>query len=238
MSCNRLLFCAALIGGACTVPDATDVALDPDLHHAQLLAEVERESVTLAPPAEATAARRAGGDRRDFHRRLVGLWHVKTFQQTPDGSAQAWVDLYWIIGRQFATHVVTLYADEALTVPLLRWELIRRYELERPSSQIPAAYDLTWTDQGSWLTAYVDNPALLANLGVADCNLQAGERRSTRDNCGAPLFPFRDCPLMDFAQLAGGKLTFGDPLSVDRCVTRTSSFEAFSFDRVSLGHRR
>jgi hypothetical protein len=226
------------ISAACAASDLPGSTPDPDTHHEMLLSEARGDSLALASSGLASTAERTTSDRRDFHRRLVGLWHVKTFQQTPDGSAQAWVDLYWIIGRQYAMHVVTLYADEALTVPLLRWDLIRGYELEGPSSEVPEAYDLTWTDQGSWLTAYVDHPALLGNLGVADCNLQVGKRRSTRDNCGAPLFPFRDCPLMDFAQLAGGKLTFGDPLSNDRCIARANRFEAFSFDRVPLPRAR
>src|SRR5688572_20085273 len=114
-----LLSPAAVFGVACAASDPREAAPDPDAQHAMLLAEARGAS--FAPPTpEAAAPERVTGSRRDFHRRLVGLWHVKTFQQTPDGSAQAWVDLYWIIGRQYAMHVVTLYADEALTIPLLR----------------------------------------------------------------------------------------------------------------------
>ena len=51
-------------------------------------------------------------------------------------------------------------------------------------------------------------------------------------NCGAPLFPFRDCDLADFAELTSAGMTFGDPTEGDRCVSRPSRREGWTFARV------
>jgi hypothetical protein len=160
---------------------------------------------------------------------LTGVWRTKTYFQ------DAWVDLIWVIGHRHAWHVVTAYADEELTVPLLRWDVVRRFEIEGPSERFPDAHDLRWTDLSSTLVAYVDDPALLAAVQVDDCDLVPGEVRDTStDDCGAPLFPFRTCELLDFVEIAGDKMTFGDPQQGDRCEMRPTEYEAWSFSRVPL----
>lgn len=173
--------------------------------------------------------RGAGLDETRFHQDLVGFWRARTVSQG------TFVDLIWVVGWEHAWHVVVAYADEAMQVPLLRWDLVRRYRLDDPSSAFPRAYDLTWNDQVGSLTPYVDAPALFAAVGVDDCALVPGERTDlSLDNCGAPVFPFRDCPLMDFVELEDGQMTFGDPLQGDRCLVRPTRYEAWSFDRVPL----
>ena len=157
-------------------------------------------------------------------RQFVGLWRTKTFEQG------AWVDLIWVVGKHHAWHVVTAYADEQLTIPLVRWDIVRRYQLEKPSRHTPQRYDLVWTDLASWLTPYVNNPELFEQIGLADCELVAGMRRDvSADNCGAPLFPFRDCPLLDFVELTDDGMTFGDPREGDRCEHRPARYEGWSF---------
>ena len=166
--------------------------------------------------------------------KMVGFWRTQEFIRVNEQTA-GWLDLLWIVGPQRAWHVVTVYADEAMTVPLLRWDIVRKYELGE-SVQTPAgAVELDWLDQNSWLTAYVEDEGLWQNLGLEDCSFELGKPKSTRtDNCGAPLFPFRDCTLMDFADLKDNTLTFGDPLAVDRCQTRVTEFEDWTFERTTF----
>jgi hypothetical protein len=166
---------------------------------------------------------------REFQRDLVGIWRTKEYQRG------AWVDLIWVIGRAHAWHVVTAYADEALSIPLLRWDVVRGYSVGAPSTQFASARELNWTDEWSSLLPYVDNEALFTQVGVADCKLMSGVLRDTSgDNCGAPLFPFRQCALQDFVELADGRMTFGDPTEGDRCQQRPTRREAWSFERVAL----
>lgn len=219
-----------LVGLTLSVAASCAAAADAPLSEQEHRRRIVEEARTETPPPTALTSNRDG---RQFHRQLTGLWHARTLRQAPSG-ASAWVDLYWIVGRTHAWHVVTLYADEGLQIPLLRWDLIRSYRLEQPSSVFPQAYDLEWTDVSSFLTPYVDSPSLFASIGIADCDLQTGITLDTSDNCGAPLFPFRDCALADFAQLADDRLTFGDPQSTDRCVERANRYEGWTFERATL----
>ncbi len=187
------------------------------------------EAIVLEAQDAPLRGKSGQGARRDFHRDLLGLWRTKIFQEG------AWVDLIWVIGKKHAWHVVTAYADEALTVPLLRWDIVREYSLGQPSSQFTGGYELRWNDEWSSLFAYVDDDALFAQVGVGDCELKPFTLRDTSsDNCGAPLFPFRDCALQDFVELADARMTFGDPTEGDRCEQRPTRREAWSFERVAL----
>lgn len=173
--------------------------------------------------------KRGAASRREFHDAMTGIWRTQVFQQG------AWVDLIWVVGKEYAWHVVTAYADESLTTPLLRWDIVRSYALGARSDQFADGYDLAWNDEWGSLLAYVDNAGLFAQVGVADCELTPFVARDiSSDNCGAPLFPFRDCTLQDFVELAEGRMTFGDPTQGDRCEQRPTRREAWSFERVSL----
>lgn len=164
-----------------------------------------------------------------FHHDLIGVWRTTTFERG------AWVDLIWVMGHRRAWHVVTAYADEQLTIPLVRWDVVREYQLGQASNVSPHARELTWTDLSSSLVAYVDAPELFASIGIDDCRLTPGVRRDLSvDNCGAPLFPYRDCPLLDFVELDGEMMTFGDPQQGDRCELRPTAREAWSFQREPL----
>ena len=194
------------------------------------------EAALPLTPAIADEARLSTLDRRPghhepraFHRSLLGFWRVKNFEQG------LWVDLIWVVGRRHAWHVVTLHADEDLRSPLVRWDIVRRYRLERPSSSFHHAYDLTWTDLASTLTPFVADPALFAASGIDDCSLEIGRATDlSRDNCGEPFFPFRECDLMDFVQRIDDRMTFGDPRQGDRCIMRPTRFEAWTFGRVAF----
>jgi hypothetical protein len=188
-----------------------------------------REEI-LEQASEAPGSDPEPGSRSGSPPDLTGVWRTKVYFQ------DAWVDLIWVIGHRHAWHVVTAYADEELTVPLLRWDIVRLYDLEGPSEQFPDAHDLRWTDLSSTLVAYVDDPELLAAVQVDDCDLVPGEVRDTStDDCGAPLFPFRTCQLMDFVEIADDRMTFGDPQQGDRCVMRPTRYEAWSFSRMAGG---
>jgi hypothetical protein len=164
---------------------------------------------------------------------VPGVWRTKALVKVP--GASAWVDLIWMMGDATGWHVVTAYADEDLTIPLVRWDVIRDYSLGSPLEDPAEAIALDWSDRVSWVTAYVDSPELFGAMGLDDCKLSAGETVDTRlNNCGAPFFPFRDCIMMDFALLDDDVLTFGDPRAVDRCETRVTDLEAWSFERVAL----
>lgn len=164
-------------------------------------------------------ARRPSSDRS-----MVGFWRTKAFAQG------AWIDLVWVVGRTHAWHMVTAYADEELTIPLVRWDALRRYKLQTP---VGNTHDMTWDDVQGRLYAYAPNPGLFAGIGIDDCELEAGVSRDlTVDNCGEPLFPFRDCTLMDFARIEGDALTFGAPGQGDRCLERPTADEAWTFERV------
>ncbi len=157
-------------------------------------------------------------------RSMVGFWRTKAFAEG------AWVDLIWVVGRTHAWHAVIAYADEELTIPLVRWDALRRYKLEAP---VDSTHNMTWNDVDGRLYAHVDNPELFAGIGIDDCNLEVGVSRDlTVDNCGAPLFPFRDCTLMDYARIEGDSLTFGAPGQGDRCVARPTTDGAWTFERV------
>lgn len=203
---------------ACSTEGATP---SPEETPSALLTEVATESF-----ASGHGPGRAA-DIRAFRRSLVGFWRTKNFQRG------AWVDLIWVMGKEKAWHAVIAYADEAMTIPLLRWDIVRAYRVDQRSPAFPDAYDITWTDRTSKLTAYVNNPALFASLGIDDCALQPNVPVDLAgNNCGAPLFPFRDCDLADFAELTSAGMTFGDPTEGDRCVSRPSRREGWTFARV------
>lgn len=205
------LCCLALLG-ACA-------GSEPGLENADLIAQADALT-------DSRASRGRGISPRETPH---GLWRTKVYEQG------AWVDLIWVIGKQRAWHVVTAYADEALTVPLLRWDIVRAFEIGGPYTEVQGARELTWVDLQSQLIAYVDDPALFASLGLNDCPLRVGTSHDlSSDNCGEPLFPFRDCELMDLVLVEGDTLTFGDPREGDRCVRRPLSLEAWSFERVPL----
>jgi hypothetical protein len=167
--------------------------------------------------------------RSDANLALAGVWRTKVYEQG------AWVDLIWVVGRRYAWHAVTAYADEQLTVPLLRWDVVRAFELHGPYEEIEGARKLTWLDLHGQLRAYVDDPALFASLGLGDCDLRPGDARDlAADNCGAPLFPFHACDMMDFLIVDDDTLTFGDPRQGNRCEQRPTVPEAWSFERVPL----
>lgn len=199
------------------------------------------DPASLHPAGDEVAALRKDDTARPdprlaFHHDLMGIWRTVVFERG------AWVDLIWVMGERRAWHVVTAYADEQLTLPLLRWDIVREYELGEASTMFRGAYELTWTDVSSSLYAEVDAPELFASLGIEDCALVPGERRDlAADNCGAPLFPFRECPLFDFVEMLDETMTFGDPREGDRCERRPTRREAWSFERVrfsrELGRR-
>ncbi len=120
---------------------ATSVACTDD-------SNVELETVTQEAKVATTA------------NSMVGFWRTKTFAQG------AWVDLIWVVGRHHAWHVVSAYTDEALTIPLVRWDVIRHYEL---GESIGTTIEMEWDDRYGRLYAYVDNPGLFAAIGIDDC---------------------------------------------------------------------
>ncbi len=165
--------------------------------------------------------------RHVFHKKLLGYWRTKSFVQ---GS---WVDLIWYVDRTHAWHIVIAYADEEMKIPLLRWDIVREYKLEEASTVYSKAYNMVWKDRLSKLTPYVDNPAFFSAIGISDCALQVGKSLDTSlDNCGAPLLPFRKCEMMDFVELKNGVMTFGEPQQGDRCSTRPTELEGWSFNRI------
>ncbi len=167
--------------------------------------------------------------RHVFHKKLLGYWRTKSFVQG------AWVDLIWYIDRTHAWHVVIAYADEAMTIPLLRWDIVRQYKLEEKSTVHSKAYNMVWKDRLSMLTPYVENSELFSAIGIDDCALEVGKTLDTSlDNCGAPILPFRKCAMMDFVKLKNGKMTFGEPQQGDRCRIRPTELEGWSFNRTSF----
>lgn len=180
----------------------------------QLVAETQELALGLRAPRPASP---------------YGFWRTQVFEQG------AWVDLIWVVGRERAWHAVIAYADEARTMPLLRWDVVRRYELGETFAEVAGARKLAFRDLTGRLEAYVDDPALFASLGLDDCALQIGQPHDlSLDNCGAPLFPFHDCDMMDFAIVERDELTFGDPRQGNRCQQRPTRVEAWTFERVPL----
>jgi hypothetical protein len=183
----------------------------------------------LIMEAQALSKSQARRDHDDERTPAVGVWRTKVYEQG------AWVDLIWVIGKGRAWHAVTAYADEQLTLPLLRWDVVRAFELHGSYAEVEGAREMTWRDLHGQLKAFVDDPALFGALGLADCNLSPGEVRDlSTDNCGAPLFPFHDCEMMDFLVVEEDTLTFGDPRQGNRCERRPTNLEGWSFERVPL----
>ncbi len=163
---------------------------------------------------------------------LAGLWRTKASVQSPNGTS-AWVDLIWVFGDAEAWHAVSVFIDEDLTVPLARWDVVRAYNTGESVPISADAVALDWNDISSWIVAYTDVPALLGALGIDDCATQVDVPLDTStNNCGEPFFPFRDCTLMDFAEVKDSRLTFGDPQDTDRCAERVGSYEEWSFERI------
>ncbi|MEM9861528.1 MAG: hypothetical protein AAF938_07930 [Myxococcota bacterium] len=201
---------AVLVALALGLAACADDSVEPVANIAQLIDQAE-------------AANDAGDVR--------GLW--RTTAPVTVGETTAWVDLIWIMGEATGWHVVTVYADEAQTIPIVRWDIVRDYTLGGPAAISADARELDWSDRGSWLVSFLDSPELLAVLGVDDCGLVSGQRTDTAPaNCGTPFFPVRTCVMEDFAELRDDVLTFGDPLAVDRCAERVNEYEAWSFERV------
>lgn len=220
------VFGSALLAVACgsNAGDSTAPAGDLASDVATVTEAIVLEAREVSPLPKSNAP-----SRREFQRNLMGIWRAKVFQQG------AWVDLIWVMGKEHAWHVVTAYADESLSTPLLRWDIVRSYSLGRRSDQFNDGYELAWNDEWSSLLASVDNDGLFAQVGVADCELTPFVLRDTStDNCGAPLFPFRECTLQDVVELADGRMTFGDPTQGDRCQQRPTRHEAWSFERVAF----
>ncbi|MFN3199927.1 MAG: hypothetical protein ACE366_16145 [Bradymonadia bacterium] len=186
-----------------------------------------------APPSmdELIQDARAGSERDPEGSDFKGIWRV--LSPVEGNGVTAWADLIWIVGETHAWHAVLVYADEAQTVPLARWDIVRGYRLGGPAAISDTAVELDWQDVSSYVTTYVDVPQILEILGVDDCNATMNVPMSTAtDNCGEPFFPFRDCTLMDFVDINPAGLTFGEPRATDRCVERVDVYEAWTFQRV------
>ncbi len=181
---------------------------------------------TIIAEAEDASAKDVAGSH------IEGLWRTQALIEAP-GGVSAWADLIWVVGMDAAWHVVSVFADEERTVPLVRWDIVRAYSMGGGSAVSDQATELDWTDLRASVTPYVDTPALLEIIGIDDCPVEVGVPFDSSDNCAAPFFPFRECTLMDFAELKNAQLTFGDPQATDRCVTRVSVYEAWSFERVA-----
>jgi hypothetical protein len=167
--------------------------------------------------------------KKEFHKNFQGVWETTEFLNG------AWVKLEWIVKKRRARHLVTAYADSELTIPILKWDITRRYKLKRSSNLFAQAYNLTWKDKRANIEIFIDNPELFAQLGIDDCNLKVGEPRDLSiDNCAAPPFPFRTCKMKDFVELKDNYqvMTFGDPTQKDRCLERPTRYEGWSFTKL------
>ena len=162
---------------------------------------------------------------------LPGIW--RTQSAVEGGGFRVWADLIWIIGETHAWHAVLVYTDASRSTPLARWDILRAYHTGGPAAIAETAVQLDWQDVSSYLTVYTDMPEVVTALGIDDCAPAIGAAFSTADdNCGAPFFPFRDCTLMDFADVTPAGLTFGEPRATDRCVERVDVYEGWTFEQV------
>jgi hypothetical protein len=224
MKTGMMVMIATIQLAACAIDapagsGATDSDLDAFAGHArELTAELDEVHGGIAEKSRRST--------------LVGLWHGRAHQDV--GQVRAYLDMYWIIGQRTAWHVVNVYADEALTTPLLRWDLVRSYTVEAGETEQANVHYIRWNNLDASLKAYVEAPELFQSVGIDDCDLRAGSRTDITDGCGAPFFPFATCELLDFARIEGSRLTFGSPWSVDRCVARPTVDEAWSFERIPL----
>ncbi len=89
------------------------------------------------------------------------------------------------------------------------------------------------TNDTSFLTVFVTEPALLEGLGIDDCNLTAGVPRDVSDGCAAPTFRFTDCVDQDVFYLSadGSRFQWGDQ-TVDHCEDRPTELEPEAFERI------
>lgn len=221
MKAISLLLLTGLSLTACEAPDVNAAApVDVNTEASDQRTAIIEE-LTSADPLEKGA-----------RNPLMGLWHARATFPTAVGST--FLDMYWVVGRSSAWHVVYAYADEGLTQPLLRWDLLRAYDVTGVAAHDANEHLVTWDNLHATLFAYRDSPALFRAVGIDDCHLRAGHLTNIANGCGAPFFPFARCTLLDFARVEGDLMTFGDPQVVDRCVERPTRDEAWSFARVAL----
>lgn len=212
-----LLLVSLSLGACAAEPSEPEVATESALSEgAALLQELEDSQ---QPDKHGTS-------------KLVGLWHG--LAPFPASSGTVYLDMYWVVGHDSAWHVVYAYADEALTKPLLRWDLLRAYDVTGVAPNSPQTQLVTWNNLTATLYTYAEVPALFRATGLDDCNLRAGKLTSITNGCGAPFFPFARCELLDFARVERDVMTFGDPQQGDRCQERPTQDEAWSFQRVAL----
>lgn len=180
-------------------------------------------SPDLSPAPTDTAASMSVED--EFLLRAKGQWYYK-FKVEGAGGA-AWVADVIEIDRNKHDITADVFADEARTTPLFRYQAKGTLQVKDRASAIADGFNIDIRLTSATLTALVDDPALFAAFGLDDCNLVANQPVDVMPtNCMVPLARDTTCTELELYQVAadGKSLDVGEgtnryverPVRIDR----------------------
>ncbi len=175
-------------------------------------------------PSQSSQASGAKGIENEFLARAAGEWEYEFKIDGADGSV--WVADVVSIGPGRHDIFADVYADEARTVPLFRYEARATLEVVGASADLPDGFDVDVRLTSATITAFVDDPALFAGFGLDDCNLVANRAVDVMPtNCAVPLARDTTCNEMELYQIAPGAAELYVGALTDRCVERPTTID-------------
>jgi hypothetical protein len=161
---------------------------------------------------------------REFLARAAGEW-AYDFKVDGDGGS-VWVDDVVTIGRNRHDIFADVYADEARTLPLFRYEARATLEVVSTSTDVPDGFNVDIRLTSATITAFVDDPALFAGLGLDDCNLVVDRAVDVMPtNCTVPLARDTTCEEKELYQIAPDIAALNVGAPTDRCVERPTTID-------------
>jgi len=160
----------------------------------------------------------------EFLERAEGEWLYNFRIDAADGAV--WAQDTVTIGDNRHDITADVYADEARTTRLFRYDAKATLSVVGRAANVPDGYDVDIRLTSATVTAFLDDPALYTAFGLDDCNLVADQAVDVMaTNCVYPLGRDTTCTEQDLYQIAAGANEMRIGSLSDRCTTRPTTLD-------------
>ncbi len=129
--------------------------------------------------------------------------------------------------------VNTSFADEELTIPLLRYISNGPFTVLRKSGLFENTWEADFGNTSQTIEVLTDDPAFFDLFGFASCGIEASNVVYNIDE-GCSIFPGIDeCVEKDIIQIANGELRFGTR-APDICTNRVTTLQEVRYRKQRL----